>query len=215
MDLTHLKGFISDLTWFEPTHNFVGAALPLRPLSLGTWHIMKIIGLSLFDEAVELSLEEEMKQLGVYIWLHSAKLEVVTEALWSSDWRLVYEEFNEPQSEIIARFRSYRTRCLSALEAAKFSIQNRPKPDKDDTPKDLVGPRDLTFLISLLRRETGCSREEALWHTWYPQVKQLELAALRWQGIWTVAPSAPVPSAPVDFAPAWARPPQIDTPPSS
>jgi hypothetical protein len=207
MELGDLQPFVADLAWFEPSHDFFAPQLSLRPLSLATWHLMQITGITLLNEEITLDEIEETRQVAVYIWLHHAPIDRITEALWSGAWRAIYAEQAEPLPEMLAHWRHYRARTLAALSASKFEVQSRKSAEKDDTPKNLIGPRPLPFTLALIARETGWAKEQILWQTWLPQIRQIELAALRWHGSWTV-PVKPATTTPVtDFAPDWAKPP--------
>ena len=197
------RALFSDLAWFAPDHDFLAPEITgLRPLSLATWKAMELTQIILFADEPRLSLEEEMRQIAAYIWLHTAPIPTIGEALWSGAWRAVYSNAPAPSEQIIHLFRAHRQRNMDALSAACFRIRPRSSSAKhDDTPKDVIGPQNLAFTIALLRRATRASAHEILWLTWLPQMLQTEHAELRWNGAWTVRPSVEIKEE--DLANAW------------
>lgn len=188
MELTFFeRRLFADLVWFEPSREFLGEEFTgLRPLSLATWKAIEITGLQLFHEDVELSEAEEMREVAAYLWLHTAEISVIKEALWTGSWRAVYDGEREPSAPILALFRAYRGRMMAALAASEFDLRPRPKSKGDDTPKDILGTSSFAFSLSVLLRITGLPLEQLLWHEWLPQLRQMEHAEMRWQGSWTV-----------------------------
>lgn len=192
------------------------AGMEMRPLSLMSRHAMDMMGLSLFDEDAELSIEEETRQMALFIWLHQSPLHEVCAALWDQTWAMIPASV-APSPVLVQEFRKWRARITLMLQAYRISI--RPKPRlpgvRDDTPKDIVNPTALAHSISVIMHHTGLDRQLVKWHLFLPEALGYYQAAMRWNGAWTVPPGLSVTEEQVaDRAPDWLKPPgDIDTPP--
>ena len=178
--------------WFQSTDPLLSLGEPMRTLTLGSMAALTEMGLTWLDEAAQLDLVEEQRQIGLFHWLHTAAIGEVEHALWSGDWRVI--QGVEIPDTIIAHYRLHRTRLMRQIKAA--SIVVRPKPDEKkhaaEVPSDVVAPSIVSYRLFLLMRDTHMSRHEILWEL--PLVQALELChcSLWNSGRWTVRPGEPV-----------------------
>jgi hypothetical protein len=183
------------LSWFDEDRELLGCA-SARPLSLASREALRLMGARLLRRDPGYgSVEEEAAEMRLYAWLHSAPLAEVTDALWSGAWRAVLEGpplDAETLAETLPEWRELRARLAATVAATDYEVRARPRPASarrdpaEETPSDVVEPLRLAFRLRLLMRETGASREEALWLWPYGQAMQICHAAQRWEGQWTV-----------------------------
>lgn len=190
----HLNDFerdlFLDLAFFSEDTGFLGHEL--RPLSLASMKAMRLMGLTVLEEEHQLDAQSETREIAAFLWLHSAPLRDISAALWSGGWREILAAFDEPMPEIVNAFRAWRTRLLSCIHAADIILRARPKPQKDDTPRDVVGPNSFAFTVAMICHFTGFSRQQVKWRIFLPEAMQYYHAALRWSGAWTVRPGREV-----------------------
>lgn len=204
----HLNDFerdlFRDLAFFSEDTGFLGHEL--RPLSLASYRATEIMGLTLLHENHQLDAQAETREIAAYLWLHSAPLGEISSALWSGAWRGIMETFTEPMPSIVEAFREWRTRLLMCLQAADVVVRARPRPAKDDTPRDVISPGNLAFTVAMVCHFTGFPRQQVKWHIFLPEAMQYYHTALRWNGAWTVAPGREVKVEDfADMTPDWMR----------
>jgi hypothetical protein len=205
---------LRDLAFFAEDTAFAG--LNMRPLSILSDRAMELMGLTLLDSAVELSIEEESRQMALFVWLHTADLSEVCGALWDGTWSVFGVNY-VADPVLIDEFRKWRSRLTLLLEACAIRIRPRPESSNDKTPHDLLHPSRIAFMIGLIASHTGFPRQQIKWQLFLPEAVQYYHQALRWNGVWTVAPGREIAEADLaDRAPEWMeRPGTVDTPPAS
>lgn len=200
-----------DLAWFEPDTFLLGREV--RPVSLASDLAMRLIGLRLFDDE-PLDDRAEAAEIGVFLWLHSAPIREVSEALWTGGWREILDGFrNDPEPaspEVLAEFRSARARLAACRKASRYSVRPKPRKDfDDDEPEDLVPPSGMGWRVRTIARETGWPRETILWRVPLVQVDQICHAADYEAGKWTVPWSGDDAGATADDFADFALPPEV------
>lgn len=203
MDAKGMESLALALSWCEEEGELLG--VPVRPLSLGSRHLLGLMRSRMLDLDPGYETEEgEMRDLTLYAWLHSAPLREVTDAMWSGAWRAVMESAQVDEAtrrEVLPEWRERRLRMASLCAAVDYQAMPKPRPGAADgaraqgptPPADLMNPTRLAHRVWLLRRETGCDRREALWECPYWQAVQICHAAERYEGAWTVPPRVKVP----------------------
>lgn len=191
--------FFRDLAFFGAGSPFsdVEEMEPMRPLSLCSRKAIQMMGLRLLDPAAGLTVEEESKELAVFVWLHSAPLPEICAALWSGEWRAVLASA-EPLPALLSAFHEWRAMVLLMLDAAQVHVRPKPKRKGDDTPKDLFYLTNLANTITLIAHASGFGREEIKWHIFLPEALQYFHFGLHWNGAWTVRRKADVQPAECD-----------------
>lgn len=184
-------GLFRDLSFFaDDTTAFAG--LEMRPASLCSWKAMSMMNLKLIEEDAEVSVEQETREIAVYLWLHSAPLHEVCAALWDGSWRGVWESAAEPAPHVVAAFRAWWARVLLMVRASAVRIRPRPKVPGDKTPRDLLPPEELAAKVGHIAAFTGAPLKHVKWHLFIGEALQHYHTAMRWHGAWTVRPGAEV-----------------------
>ena len=184
----------------------------MRPLSICSAKAMDLMGLGLFKDDVELSDDEQRRQIKVWLWLHTAPLAEICAALWDGTWRGLLDSKEAPGHAIVTEFRSWHQRVLWMLEACAVDIRPRPRSKGDDTPRDVVPPSKMAFMVSIICHHTHLERHRVKWHLFLPEALQEYHVAMRWNGQWTVRPGSEVKMEELEnLAPEWLTSPDIDT----
>lgn len=181
------------LAWFPPDREFLGS--PQRSICLGTWHAMRLMGLRILDEEATLSPADEYRQMAAYLWLHRESPETISAALWSGSWKAMLAvpvDEAEPPLELLDRWREFRQRILSLLEAAAVRIRPRPESPYDKTPFEVVGPEAMGHHITVVMDAAKLTREEVLWDLPLYQELVIYHGEMRKRGHWTVRPGREV-----------------------
>lgn len=184
------------LAFFDEARELFG--IPARPLSLASREAIRLMGLRLLDpDPAYAGPDDELREMAVYVWLHTAPLADVTDGLRSGAWRAVAADL-DPASysaeETLPLWRDERIGLAALVAAVAYDVRPRPRPApakgasarQDETPPDVIEPSRLAFRLRLLMRDTGASRVDALWEWPYGQAMQMCQAAQRWEGQWTV-----------------------------
>lgn len=194
MELTEIeRATMLRLAWYPPDREFLGE--PQRPLCLGTWHAMALMGIRLLDEEVAMSPAEEYRQLAVYLWLHREPVEVIEASLWSGAWRAMLEvkvDETDPPLELLAEWREMRARLLGLLEATAIRIRPQPRSPHDKTPGEVVGPDAMGHHITVVMDATGKSEREVMWDLPLYQELVIYHGEMRKRGHWTYRPGKEV-----------------------
>lgn len=204
-----------DLAWFDSSHAFLATATigdddqvasveRLRPLSLGSMLALKVMGLTVFDVAHQLTSEQEQHEIALYKWLHLDDLDRVKRLVFSGMWKELSPGFGPPSLEIIAAFRAFRDQTLATLAAASVIVA--PKPSRvrstgERPPSTVVAPSLLTWRVEFLAAKTNLDREFIRWQLPVSQALQMIHHHLWYDGSWTVRPSADAPAVATDAEP--------------
>lgn len=182
------------LSWYDETPELFG--VPARPLSIASREAIRLMGLRVLDrEPAYSGPADELGEMGLYLWLHTAPLADVCDAIHAGTWRAaatVLDPDDPASLEALALWRDERCALAETVAAADYDIRPKPRPPgsrpspAEDTPADVVDPLRIAYRLRLLMRDTRASREEALWHWPYAQALQICHAADRWEGRWTV-----------------------------
>lgn len=193
MNTDDLKTLGLALSWCD--EELVLLETEMRPLSLASRHLLRLMGSRMLDLDPGYTSEEgEARDLTLYAWLHSTALPEVTEAMWSGAWRALRESGGMDEATraaVLPEWRERRLRLAVLCAAVDYEIVPRPRSTTSTSsapvpPSDLINPTRLAHRVWLLMRETRVSRLEALWHFPYWQAMQICHAAQRHEGDWTV-----------------------------
>jgi hypothetical protein len=200
-----------EASWFESAHGCLGETA--RPLSLLSAHALRVMGLTWLD-GKPLELEAEARELGVYVWLHTAPLHEVKREIWTGEWRALWEASTDVPDVVRAGLRAERDRLTRVLASATITERPKPRKGKDDTPRDIQAPTLVTYRLMTVARACGLTLDQAGWELPLVQAMQIWHAA-RWaEGVWTVRPGKTITEAEVgDIGPDFLR--GIDTPDQS
>lgn len=181
------------LSWVDEDRDLLGSVA--RPLSLVSHHLLRLVRSRVLDRDPGYKTEEdEVRDMTLFAWLHTADLDEVTEAMWSGAWRAVLEVKMSPEAiaEALPEWREKRLRLASLCAAVDYEIAPKPARESSATssapqpPSNLMHATRLSHRIRLLMRETGVSRLEAKWEFPYWEAIQICHAAERFEGAWTV-----------------------------
>lgn len=190
------------LAWFPPDTWCAG--IELRPLSLLSRHVLRLIGSPLMTdpadgEAATLSEEEERAALGVYAWLHSVQtpLDTVGLCLWTGDWHVAADTGASLDAAQVGHFRALLWRQRQLVRAAGVRIVPKPDDHKASSriPAEVEGPALIAQQLCAVSQVTGQSLRQVGWELPLAQALQVWHAALWEGGYWTarervmVAPS--------------------------
>jgi hypothetical protein len=186
MDVAEVSRWLDlEASWFESAHGCLGETA--RPLSLLSAHALRLMGLTWLD-GEPLELQAEARELGVYVWLHTAPLSEVKREIWSGEWRALYEASTDIPDIVRAGLRAERDRLTRILASTTITERAKPRKGKDDTPRDILAPSLLTYRLMTVAKAGNLSLEQAGWELPLVQAMQLWHAA-RWaEGVWTVRP---------------------------
>ena len=127
---------------------------PLRPVSLGSLEVMRLMGITILDAEVELSLDDEERQISVFQWLHSESIADVMELLWSGlTWQQVGAATASMPDSVRVAFRVERDRLMKEIAGATVAVRAKPRRaggGADDRPADLVPPRLYDYRLCVL-----------------------------------------------------------------
>lgn len=190
--------------WDEATKPYQvrGSTLLIRPFSANVLRRAGTMGLRClcgpFAEVLAaLRPSEALAELEALAWLLTADLDEVTATMRSGTWAAVLETFELPR-EAIAPFRAEMGRVLALVDAAKFEIEERPKPptppgrapiEEPEPPAHQVRPGFLAALAFSLVEKVGRPVDEVL--EWVPLCQIFQMAHCQQWGntsIWTVDP---------------------------
>jgi hypothetical protein len=193
MNTEDLKTLGLALSWCDEELALLGEEM--RPLSLGSRHLLRLMGTRMLDLDPGYESEEgEARDLTLFAWLHSSPLAEVTEAMWSGAWRALLESGGMDEATraaVLPEWRERRLRLAVLCAAVDYEVAPRPRSTTGTSsapqpPVDLMNPTRLAHRVWLLMRETRVSRAEALWEFPYWQAMQICHAAQRHEGDWTV-----------------------------
>ena len=193
MNTEDLKTLGLALSWCDEELVLLGEEM--RPLSLGSRHLLRLMGTRMLDLDPGYESEEaEARDLTLFAWLHSSPLAEVTEAMWSGAWRALLESGGMDEATraaVLPEWRERRLRLAVLCAAVDYEVAPRPRSTTGTSsapqpPVDLMNPTRLAHRVWLLMRETRVSRAEALWEFPYWQAMQVCHAAQRHEGDWTV-----------------------------
>jgi len=193
MNTEDLKTLGLALSWCDEELALLGEEM--RPLSLGSRHLLRLMGSRMLDLDPGYESEEgEARDLTLFAWLHSSPLAEVTEAMWSGAWRALLESGGMDEATraaVLPEWRERRLRLAVLCAAVDYEVAPRPRSTTGTSsapqpPVDLMNPTRLAHRVWLLMRETRVSRAEALWEFPYWQAMQVCHAAQRHEGDWTV-----------------------------
>jgi hypothetical protein len=193
MNTEDLKTLGLALSWCDEELALLGEEM--RPLSLGSRHLLRLMGTRMLDLDPGYESEEgEARDLTLFAWLHSSPLAEVTEAMWSGAWRALLESGGMDEATraaVLPEWRERRLRLAVLCAAVDYEVAPRPRSTTGTSsapqpPVDLMNPTRLAHRVWLLMRETRVSRAEALWEFPYWQAMQVCHAAQRHEGDWTV-----------------------------
>lgn len=194
MNVEDLKTLGLALSWCDEDLELLGGEM--RPLSLGSRHLLRLMGSRMLDLDPGYENEEgEARDLTLFAWLHSSPLAEVTEAMWSGAWRALLASGGMDEATraaVLPEWRERRLRLAVLCAAVDYEVAPRPRSTTGTSsapqpPTDLMNPTRLAHKVWLLMRETRVSRLEALWHFPYWQAMQICHAAQRvGEGDWTV-----------------------------
>jgi hypothetical protein len=203
--LSTLSTLALSLSWCDEDRDLLG--LPSRPLSLVSHHLLRLMGSRVMeaDPGYE-TLEDELRDMTLYTWLHTAPLDEVCEAMWSGAWRAMLEVAMDPHAigETLAEWRERRLRLATLCAAVDYELEHKPARESTASssppPKPrgaILHPTRLARRLRVLMRETGVARTEAKWQFPYWEAIQICHDADYYEGHWTVAPGERV--GPVEF----------------
>ncbi len=173
--------------WFLPEASLAGQ--PLRPVSIASWHAMKLMGLTLFDAAPV--AEREGAEIAVFFWLHhrAHPIPEIKAAIWDGSWREITAALPALPDSIVNEFRFLRAGVVDTIRAARTRIIPRPRSTSASDPippDDLTAPGRLVTDALCVRRETGLPWEQCLWDFPYAQALGILHASDWTAGAWTV-----------------------------
>lgn len=198
------RQLFGDLAFFSEDTEFLGIAQ--RPLSMMSHKALEIMDVKLLHPDHGLDLEEESKQIAVYLWLHSTPVETICAALWSGEWRKITEAMEGADEDIVIAFREWSARLIAMIAATDIIIRPREISKTDKTPRDVVGPSALAFSVSMIANFTHEPTHRIKWHMFLPEAMLYYHAALRWHSFWTVRPGKEVKEADMeDLLPAFLK----------
>lgn len=186
MDVEELSRWVDlEVSWFESAHGCLGEGA--RPLSLLSAHALRMMGLTWLDGR-PLELEVEARELGVYVWLHTAPLSEVKREIWTGEWRALWEASTDVPDVVRAGLRAERDRLTRVLASATVKERAKPRKGKDETPRDVLAPTLLTYRLMTVAKSCGMTLEQVGWELPLVQAMQIWHGA-RWaEGVWTVRP---------------------------
>jgi hypothetical protein len=191
--------------WDEATapYQVPGTTLLIRPFSANVLRRAGTMGLRClygpFAEVLAaLQPSEALADLEALAWLLTADLDGVRATMRSRTWATTLEAFELPRGAI-GPFRDEMVRVLALIDAAKFEIEDKPKPptppgrapvEEPDPPAHQIRPGILAALAFALAEKVGRPADEVL--EWIPACQIFQLAHCQQWGnpsIWTVDPS--------------------------
>lgn len=184
-----------DLAWFEPSHPVVDDdTAPMRPVSLASMLALELLGVTLLqDPPPALDLTEEMRQLRVFHWLHTAPIEEVKTAIWTGAARVAFRA-EEPSDAVIAWFRAHLQRLRALLAECQIELMQRPSERRfaEKPPPELYRPTLMSAQLLRIAEKTGMAPDAI---AWMPAAQALQLYhAARWlEGSWTIRPKPRAP----------------------
>jgi hypothetical protein len=203
--LSTLSTLALSLSWCDEDRDLFG--LPSRPLSLVSHHLLRLMGSRVLQpDPGYASAEDELRDMTLYTWLHTAALDEVCEAMWSGAWRGMLAVEMDPLAvaETLPEWRDRRQRLAALCAAVDYELERKPPREStaSTTPPpqprgSMLHPTRLARHLRVLMRETGASRTEAKWEYPYWEAIQICHDADYYEGHWTVAPGERV--GPVEF----------------
>ncbi len=191
--------------WDEATapYRVPDLTLSLRPFSANVLRRAGTMGLRCLygpfaTTLASLRPTEALGELEALAWLLSADLGEVTAAMRSRTWAAALDRFELPRPAI-APFRAEMVRVLALIDAAKFEVEDKPKPasppgkgtpPEPEPPAHQIRPGILATLAFALAEKFGRPADEVL--EWVPACQVFQLAhCQQWANptIWTVDPS--------------------------
>lgn len=176
--------------WFPPDTLLFDQ--PMRSLSLLSHQAVKVMGLRVLDPLASYEdPKDEMREVLVYAWLHTAPVDEIARALWDESWRSIDYVETSPAATVamLSEWRAFRERILALLDATEIRIRPRPaKPgaSPDDTPPDVVNPTLLSAQIVAVAEVLNEARERVGWHVPVWEAWQIYHVERRREGRWTI-----------------------------
>jgi hypothetical protein len=177
--------------WFPPDTRLFDR--DLRSLSLCSHQAVKVMGLRVLDPlAVYEDPLDEIREVLVYVWLHTADVAELSRALWDGGWReaMTYEESSPAATlALLSEWRAHRSQILALIAATEVRIRTKPRDPKlgpDDTPPDVVNPTLLSAQIVTVAETLGESLDHVKWHVPLWEAWQIYHVDRRREGRWTI-----------------------------
>lgn len=179
-----------DLAWFEPPHLVTDDdSEPMRPVSLASMLALELLGITLLrDPPPDMDHREEMRQIRVFHWLHTAPIPEVKAAVWSGAARVAFDA-ERPVEAVIAWWRAHLDPIRRLLAECRVEIQPKPHERRraEPPPADLRRPTMMSVQVLAIAERSGLQPEEV---AWMPAAQALQLwhAACWQEGAWTIRP---------------------------
>jgi hypothetical protein len=190
--------------WFAPSKEIELMGETGRPVSIFSHRAIELMSLDrLFSIKPEYdSVLDEVREWGVFCWMHREPLDEVKEAIYTGAWRSVYDSFEpwDGMEAILPGIRAERGRVAELVADADFDIRPRKsargdrgskssESTRETRPADEVSPDWFSIKVSALMSELRIYDVDALWEVpfWHvmPVIHNYVTGAY---SVWTVAP---------------------------
>lgn len=161
--------------------------ITLRPISLGSLTVMERLNLDLLlspglaFEAALTDATELRRQCGAFVWLHSAPIDDVLQAVRSFDEGQLEELFTPfalSASIIVPSILAELKRVADQIAAAAVTVRAKPG-ERSEEPDDLVEPGGTAVTVFSIAMNTGWSEQSILWELPIGRMLQYYHCALR------------------------------------
>lgn len=199
------------MIFFRDPHLLLGDA-PRRAYSLGSEAVLASLDCGVMQAEHGLALEEEVLQIALYDFIHTAPLREVRFLTNVGDWRQGFADVRL-SATTVASFRVMAAEVRALLRAVDFRVRAREEDRRaaEREPADAKRPFLLAVQLRRLARCTGWARDFILWHLPLWEARALLHAAAWDEGRLTVMPGDGEPT-PEDLRPEWMA---FDTPAQS
>ena len=157
-----------------------------RPVSLGSMEIMRRLGISVMKPDHELDYAQELGEIAIFTWLHTAPLADIHRALWLGTW---HDELVAPDGEyptLVAAFRADRDLLSRAISHVHMRVRAKPGTSNSDVPNEVVPPTLHEHRLFVLMNTTHQTREQLEYRTGIITALQMYHASRWHEGAWTV-----------------------------